>query len=88
MLDVTAIVNKKTTWDPVQTMVGLLNAGLTQSPAGTSVLHFHAKTVKITANPQQKLVIDGEIKGNIPVEFVIRPQKLHVIAPAHQPKQN
>ncbi len=82
MLDVTTIVDVKTTWEAVQTMVGLLNAGLTQSPAGASVLHFHAKTVKITANPQQKLVIDGEIEGTTPVEFVIRPQTLRVIAPA------
>lgn len=82
-LDLTMLVDLKTPWDVMVTTLGLLSAGLTQSPAGDRVLHMRAKEVTIETSPPQKIVLDGELCGTTPVAFKIRPQSLRVIAPAN-----
>lgn len=81
LLDVTAVIDLETPWDAFQTVLSLLNAGLSQSQAGERVLHFRAKRVKVSADPVQKLVLDGEIDGETPLDFRAVPQSLRVIAP-------
>lgn len=80
LLDITAVVGVNSPWEAVQAMANLFHAGLTETPAGENILHFQAKTVRISCAPEQKLVVDGEILGSTPEEFQVNPGSLTVFA--------
>lgn len=46
-----------------------------------NVVHGRAHRLKVTANPPQKVVIDGEIIGTTPVEVECIPDGLTVFVP-------
>jgi len=78
LLDVTVVTNVKTTYEAIQTMVRLFNAGLFGTDAGTNVLHFRGKKIRLETSPAERVVVDGEAVGNTPVEFECRPASLKV----------
>ena len=81
LLDITTIVDVKTPWEAVQTILELFRAGLTQRKPGERVITMKAMQVRIVTLPPQKLVVDGEMVGTTPVEFEVVPHSLTVIVP-------
>jgi diacylglycerol kinase family enzyme len=81
LLDVTTIVDVSSTWEAIDTVLRLMNAGLIHTPAGDRVMHMRGRSIRVDATPPQNLVIDGEIAGTTPVEFEVVPQSLKVFAP-------
>lgn len=81
LLDITiATVDNKL--QAVTTLLGMLGAALIRTNAGLdNVVHLRSPKVKISANPIQKVVLDGEIIGNTPLEIECLPQSLKVFAP-------
>ncbi len=46
-----------------------------------AVTHFRARKVRLDADPAQEVDVDGELLGETPVEFGVRPAALRVLAP-------
>ncbi|NES70315.1 MAG: methylglyoxal synthase [Okeania sp. SIO2D1] len=66
----------------VNTMVNLLGAALLNQPTNREdIINFQTKQVKVTTDPPQKVVLDGEIIGTTPVEVTCIPEGLTVITP-------
>ncbi len=81
LLDITiATVDNKI--QAVTTILSMLGAALIKTNAGLdNIVHLRSPKVKISANPAQKVVLDGEIIGNTPLEIECFPQSLSVFAP-------
>ena len=81
LLDITiATVENKI--QAVTTMLSMLGAALIRTSAELdNIVHLRSRKVKISANPIQKVVLDGEIIGNTPLEIECLPQSLTVFAP-------
>ena len=81
LLDITiATVDNKI--QAVTTILGMLGAALIKTSAEfDNIVHLRASKVKICASPTQKVVLDGEIIGNTPLEIECLPQSLTVFAP-------
>ena len=84
LLDVTiATVDNKL--QAVTTLFSMLGAALIRTSAELdNVVHVRAHTVKVSAIPSQKVVLDGEIIGNTPLEIECLPQSLIVFAPVNE----
>lgn len=81
LLDVT-ITTAETKLQAVTTMMRMLGAAITKSGIEQqNVVHFQAKRLKVTAEPPQKVVVDGEIIGTTPIEVECIPAGLTVFAP-------
>ena len=82
LLDITiATVDNKL--HAVTTMLSMLGAALIKTSAELdNIIHLRSPKVKISALPAQKVVLDGEIIGNTPLEIECLPQSLTVFAPA------
>ena len=66
----------------VTTMLSMLGAALIRTNAGLdNIVHLRSPKVKISALPIQKVVLDGEIIGNTPIEIECLPKSLTVLAP-------
>lgn len=81
LLDIT-IATAETKLQAVTTMLRMLGAALVKS--GTqqrNVVHGQAQKIKITTNPPQKVVVDGEVVGTTPIEVECIPNGLIVLAP-------
>ena len=66
----------------VTTMLSMLGAALIRTNAGLdNIVHLRSPKVKISALPVQKVVLDGEIIGNTPIEIKCLPKSLTVFAP-------
>ena len=66
----------------VTTMLSMLGAALIRTNAGlNNIVHLRSPKVKISALPIQKVVLDGEIIGNTPIEIECLPKSLTVFAP-------
>lgn len=66
----------------VTTMLSMLGAALIKTNAGLdNIVHLRSPKVKISALPIQKVVLDGEIIGNTPIEIECLPKSLTVFAP-------
>ena len=78
LLDITiATVDNKI--HAVTTMLSMLGAALIKTSAELdNIVHLRAPKVKICAQPSQKVVLDGEIVGNTPLEIECLPQSLTV----------
>lgn len=81
LLDITiATVENKV--QAVTTILSMLGAALIKTNAELdNIVHLRSPRVKISAKPDQKVVLDGEIIGNTPLEIECLPQSLHVFAP-------
>ena len=82
LLDITiATVDNKL--QAVTTLLSMLGAALIKTSAELdNIVHLRTRKVKISASPAQKVVLDGEIIGNTPVEVECLPQSLTIFAPA------
>ncbi len=86
LLDITiATVDNKL--QAVTTLFSMLGAALIKTSAELdNVVHLRSRKVKISAKPAQKVVLDGEIIGNTPLEIECLPQSLTVFAPSRLPQ--
>ena len=81
LLDVT-IAAPKTELEAVTGMVRLVGAAMLKIPTNQdNIIHLETRRVKVTTNPLQKVVLDGEIIGTTPIEVECIPRGLTVIAP-------
>ena len=63
-------------------MADLLRAALVKQPTqNENILSIRVSSMKVTTNPPQKVVVDGEIIGTTPVVFDCIQHGLTVIAP-------
>lgn len=87
LLDITiATVDNKL--QAVTTILSMLGAALIKTNAELdNIVHLRAPKVKISALPEQKVVLDGEIIGNTPLEIRCLPQSLKVFAPVSDNRQ-
>lgn len=86
LLDITiATVDNKI--QAVTTILSMLGAALIKTSAELdNIVHLRSPKVKISANPRQKVVLDGEIIGNTPLEIECLPCSLVVFAPIPEGK--
>ncbi|MGB7272454.1 MAG: methylglyoxal synthase [Geitlerinemataceae cyanobacterium] len=84
LLDIT-IAAPPTDLGALTTMANLLGAALRQVPVNQKdIITLRAGRVKVTTQPPQKVVLDGEIIGTTPVEVECIPNGLTVFAPPEQ----
>jgi YegS/Rv2252/BmrU family lipid kinase len=65
----------------------LQSASSNEAAERNDIGYLRTSLVKVTTNPPQKVVLDGEIIGTTPVEIKCIPNSLTVFAPAAQVKQ-
>jgi YegS/Rv2252/BmrU family lipid kinase len=63
----------------------LATIGGLQASMGT-IKHWHAKRVRVEANPPQVAQADGEVLGDTPVDVEIVPEPVYVIVPGVTPE--
>lgn len=81
MLDIT-IGSPNTPWQAIEAMINLLGAALVKTETNREdIVRLQAKRIKVTAEPPQKVVVDGEILGTTPIEVECLPNSLAVLAP-------
>ncbi len=81
LLDVT-IATTENRLQAVSTMLQMFGAALAKSdPDRPNVVHIHVKKLRVTTNPAQKVVVDGELIGTTPIEVECIPAGLTVLAP-------
>ncbi|MFB2920580.1 MULTISPECIES: methylglyoxal synthase [Aerosakkonema] len=81
LLDVT-IATAENRAQAVTTMLKMLGGAIVKTDLEhQNVIHSRAKQIKITTNPPQKVVVDGEIIGTTPIEVECIPDGLTVLAP-------
>jgi YegS/Rv2252/BmrU family lipid kinase len=66
----------------------LQSASSNEAAERNDIGYLRTSWVKVTTNPPQKVVLDGEIIGTTPVEIKCIPDALTVFAPAEQVKQS
>lgn len=80
-LDAT-ILSPEGQWDAITSAADLFLAGLFKRDARhEQVTHLRAKTLKISAEPAQNLLVDGELVGKTPIEIQCLEHSLSVIVP-------
>lgn len=84
LLDITiATVDNKI--QAVTTILSMLGAALIRTSAELdNIVHLRSPKVKISAKPRQKVVLDGEIIGNTPLEIECFPRSLKIFAPTSE----
>lgn len=80
LLDVT-IASASNKLDAIRTVVRLLGAALMKPVESPNIVHMGARRLKVTTNPPQKVVVDGEIIGTTPVEIECIANGLTVFVP-------
>lgn len=80
LLDVT-IASASNKLEAVRTVVRLLGAALMKPVQSPNIVHLGANRLKVTTNPPQKVVVDGEIIGMTPIEVRCVPNGLTVFVP-------
>lgn len=88
LLDVTISIDESSEVNLVKRLQGigaladLFTAALAKKPTNRDdILCLRVPQIKISANPPQKVVVDGEMIGTTPVEIKCIPQGLTVCAP-------
>ncbi len=85
LLEVT-IATQNTRIDAIDAIVDLLGAALMRSTVRREdTICLRTQRIKVTTEPPQKVVVDGEIVGTTPVEIECIPNGLTVIAPLTLP---
>lgn len=68
--------------EAIATMLNMLGSAIIKrDPQQENLFHARTQSLKITTDPPQKVVVDGEIIGTTPVELECIPQGLTVILP-------
>ncbi|MGA9378655.1 MAG: methylglyoxal synthase [Phormidium sp.] len=81
LLDVT-IATAENKLEAASAMLRMFGAAITKTEfEHKNVFHGRAKSLKLTTNPPQKVVLDGEIIGTTPIEVECIPGGLTVLAP-------
>ncbi|HEY9301947.1 MAG TPA: methylglyoxal synthase, partial [Phormidium sp.] len=81
LLDIT-IATPENKLDAVSAMLRMFGAAITKTEfEHKNVIHGRVKWLKLTTNPPQKVVVDGEIIGTTPIEVECIPGGLKVLAP-------
>jgi diacylglycerol kinase (ATP) len=83
LLDVT-IATAETKLQAIATMLRMLGAALVKVGGlqqQKNVIHGRTRRIKITTDPPQKVVVDGEIIGTTPIEVECIPDGLTVLVP-------
>lgn len=85
LLDVT-ITTAESRMQAVTAMAKMFGAALVKMDATQeNTAHFGAKKIRVTTNPPQKVVLDGEVIGTTPIEVQCIPDGLTVFAPPASP---
>jgi diacylglycerol kinase family enzyme len=80
LLDVT-IATPSTKLQAVNAMFSLFGSALIQTaPNRPDIIHLSTRRIKVTTDPPQKIVVDGEIIGTTPAEIECIPNGLAVFA--------
>lgn len=81
LLDVT-IATAENKLQAVTTMLNLLGAAIAKTELKQqNVVHGRTRRLKVTTNPPQKVVVDGELIGTTPIEVECIPAGLTVFVP-------
>lgn len=84
LLDIT-IASAESRLQGITTMLAMLGAAVTGSNVERqNIVHFRARKIKLTTNPPQKVVVDGEVIGTTPIEVECIADGLTVLAPRPQ----
>ncbi|NJN02416.1 MAG: YegS/Rv2252/BmrU family lipid kinase [Leptolyngbyaceae cyanobacterium SL_1_1] len=84
LLDIT-IVAPESVSDAIAASYELLRSAITNSHAQhNNVGHFRAKQIRISTDPPQKVVLDGEVMGETPIEVKCLPSNLTVFVPVSE----
>lgn len=76
------ILTSKTRLQTVTAMIDLLEAALIKTEINRDdTIRLRTNRIKVTANPPQKVVVDGEVIGTTPIEVACIPGGLTVVAP-------
>ncbi len=81
LLDIT-IATSKTPLQAIQALASLFTSALVKTPTNREdLICLRTEKIKVSTNPPQKVVIDGEIIGTTPIEIKCIPDSLTVFAP-------
>ena len=81
LLDVT-IASAQSKLEGITTLMRMLGAAITRNTIEQqNVVHSRARKLRIIAEPPQKVVVDGELIGETPVEVECLPSSLTVFVP-------
>jgi len=76
------ILTSKTKLQTVTAMIDLLESALIKTEINRDdTIRLRTNRIKVTANPPQKVVVDGEVIGTTPIEVACIPGGLTVLAP-------
>ena len=83
LLDVT-IVTAESKFQALTAIINTVGAALIRVPATQpNVNHLRTRSIMITTDPPQKVVVDGEIVGRTPLEIHCIPRGLTVLVPVN-----
>ncbi|MBE9222869.1 methylglyoxal synthase [Cyanobacterium stanieri LEGE 03274] len=81
LLDIT-IASSQSTLQGIGVITSLFTSGLVKNPSNHDhVAHFQAESIKVKTEPEQRVVVDGEIIGNTPIEVRCIPNSLSLFVP-------
>ncbi|QUS60954.1 methylglyoxal synthase [Synechocystis sp. PCC 7339] len=81
LLDIT-VASSQTALQGLRMVTNLFTSALSKNPTDNeNVVHLYGERIKVTTNPPQKIVVDGEIIGTTPVEVKCLPKSLNIFAP-------
>ncbi|MGY6530552.1 MAG: methylglyoxal synthase [Cyanobacterium sp.] len=81
LLDIT-IASNESTLQGIGVITSLFTSGLVKNPSNNDhVAYFQAKSIKVKTEPEQRVVVDGEIIGNTPIEIKCVPNSLSIFVP-------
>ena len=81
LLDVT-IVTAENKLHAIMSMLKMLRAAIAKTGVDQqNIIHGRTRRLKVTTDPPQKVVVDGEIIGTTPVEVECIPSGLTVLVP-------
>ena len=87
LLDVT-IATPQSRLQGLNTLTSLFASALVNTPTQREdIICLRAERIKITTEPTQKVVIDGEIVTAESIEFECLPEALTVLAPLANPRR-
>jgi diacylglycerol kinase (ATP) len=81
LLDVT-IASAQSKLEGITTLMRMLGAAITRNTVEhQNIVHSRARKLRITTQPPQKVVVDGELIGETPIEVECFPSSLTVFVP-------
>ncbi len=87
LLDVTILCSTNQL-QAINAMTNLLGTALMGAPADREdIIYLRTKRIKVTTEPPQKVVLDGEIMGTTPVEVECFPKGLTILVPPTEPQE-